>query len=169
MWPFRKKGDLFGFKRDKKGNLTFRLTDEEQQAVEDAFKMFEGYEVRPDAIDDLQKATTAFALSNYARKQVIISQIKSQKKDREKLLNKAIGAIAKAYSIYQLPIYIYDLACFMEMVGRMDKARHIFRDFLEKQSQFKPKQLDKSLLEQRDIDEAIKDAKVKVKQLNRAR
>lgn len=43
MWPFRKKFDLLGFKKDKEGNLTFDLTEEEQQEVENTFKMFEGY------------------------------------------------------------------------------------------------------------------------------
>jgi len=163
MWPFRKKFDSLGFKKDKEGNFTFDLTEEEQQEVENTFKMFEGYKAHPDVVEDIQKGATAFALSNYAREQVIMSEIKSQKENREKLLEKAIAAIAKAYSIYQLPIYIYDLACLMEMVGRMDEARHTFRDFLEKQSQFKPKQFDEIFLKQRDINEAIKDAKVKLK------
>ena len=163
MWPFRKKFYSLGFKRDKDGNLTFDLTAEEQQEVENTFKMFEGYKAHPDVVDDIQKGTTAFALSNYAKQQIVMSEIESQKENHKKLLEKAIASIAKAYSIYQLPIYIYDLACFMEMVGRMDEARHAFRDFLEKQSQFKPKQLDELFLKQRDIDEAIKDAKVKLK------
>jgi len=163
MWPFRKKVGLLGFKRDKEGNLIFDLTEEEQQEVENTFKMFEGYSAHPGAVDDIQKGTTALALSNYAKEQVVISEMESQKEYREKLLEKAIAATAKAYSIYQLPIYLYDLACFMEMACRVDESKQAFRDFLKKQSEFKPTQLDVLFLRQRDIDEAIKDAKVKVK------
>lgn len=161
MAPFRGKRDLPGFRKDKEGNFVFDLTEEEQQEVEDTFKGFEGYKFNPAVADDIKKGTTAFALSNYATAQVGMSEIESQKEKREKLLEKAIAAIAKAYSIYQLPIYIYDLACFTEMAGRIDVARNLFREFLKKQLKFKPGQIDELLFKQRDIDEAIKDAKTK--------
>lgn len=161
MWPFGKKHDLPGFKRDEKGNLTFDLTEEEQQEVENTFKMFEGGLFRSDVANDMQNGITAFALSNYVTRQVMMSEMESQKENREKILVKAIAAIVKAYSFYELPIYIYDLACFMEMAGRIDVARDIFRDFLKKQTEFKPGQIDELLLKQRNIDEAIKDAKAK--------
>ena len=163
MWPFSKKLNLLGFERDKDGNLIFNLTEEEQQEVENTFKLFEGYKVHPDAVDDIQKGTIAFALSNYAKELVVISEMESQRENREKLLDKAMAATAKAYSFYQLPIYLYDLACFMEMGSIIDESKQLFRDFLKKQSNFKPTQLDVLLLRQRDIDEAIKDAKGKVK------
>jgi hypothetical protein len=169
MWPFRKKINLLGFKKDKEGNLTFDLTEEEQQEVENTFKIFEGYYVHPDYVDDIQKGTTALALSNYAKEQVVISQMESQKENRKRLLEKAISATTKAYSIYPLPIYLYDLACFLEMVGKTVESKHAFRDFLKKQSEFKFKQLDVLFLKYRDIDEAIEDAKIKVKKLTKGR
>ena len=161
MAPFRKKHDLPGFRKDKEGNFVFDLTEEEQQEVEDTFKGFEGYKFNPAVADDIKKGTTAFALSNYATAQVRMSEIESQKEKREKLLEKAIAAIAKAYSIYQLPIYLYDFACLMEMTGKANLARNMFKDFLNKQLEFKPNKVDELLLKQRDIDEAVKDAKAK--------
>lgn len=163
MWPFRKKHDLPGIKRDEKGNLVFELTEEEHKEIEKAFKMFEGYMIHTNFVDDIQKATTAFALSSYAKKQVMMSEMESQRENRDKFLEKAIAAITKAYSIYQLPIYIYDLACFVEMAGRIDAARNLFRDFLKKQLNFKLGNIDELLMRQRDIYEAIKDAKIKSK------
>lgn len=49
------------------------------------------------------------------------------------------------------------------MSGRIDEARKIFRDFVKKQSEFKLGQIDELFLENRDIDESIKDAKIKVR------
>ena len=165
MWPFRKKQDLPRFKRDEKGDITFDLTEEEQREVEDALKMFEGYYIRRDIADDFQKGIVAFRLSSYARYQATMSELDFQKENRKKLLEKAIAAIMKAYSIYQLPIYLYDLACFTEMEGRVDAARDMFINFLEEQSEFKHGQIDKLLLEQFDFDinEAIKDEKIKAR------
>lgn len=119
--------------------------------------------VHPDYVDDIQRGTTAFALSNYAKEQVLISQMESQKENHERLLKKAISSTTKAYSIYQLPIYFYDLACFLEMIGKIVESKSVFRDFLKKQRQFKPKQLDVLFLKQRNIDDAIEDAEIKVK------
>lgn len=161
MWPFRRKGRLPGLTRDEEGNLAFELTEEEQQAIENTFKIFEGYGVHRDYADDIQKGTMAMALSNYAREQVMMCKMESQRKNRIKLLEKAIAAATKAYSFYQLPIYTYDLACFMEMSGRMDVAKGVFTLFLKQQLDYKPKQIDELFLRERDIDKAIEEAEAK--------
>jgi hypothetical protein len=162
MWPFRKKADYLGFEENEKGESSFTLTEEEQREVQHAFELFEGYKINPDVADDIQKGTTAMALSDYANEQVLISRMESQKQNRERLLEKAIAATIKAFSIYQLPIYLYDLACFMEMIGKVNESKDVFRSFLEKQSNFKPADLDMLFLKQRDIHESIKDAKMKL-------
>lgn len=166
MWPFSKEYDLTGLRRDDKGNIVFDLTTEEKQAVEDAFRTFEGSSVRPDVYDDFRNGTTALALSLYANKQALMSTIESSEEERKKLLDKAITAIGKAYSIYQLPIYIYDFACFLEKSNRWDLAKNMFKDFLKQQSKFKPRPLDEGFLRRRDIDAATKDAKVKLDPTN---
>jgi hypothetical protein len=161
MWPFGKKRSLPGIKRDKDGGATIELTEEEQQVIRDVFKEYEGYGIHRDYAADIYNATTAYALSLYAREQVEMSETESQKENRVELLEKALAAIIKAGSFYDLPIYFYDMACLMEMLGRFDLAKNGFRDFSRKQSEYKPKPIDDAFLKNRDIDEAIKDAKAK--------
>lgn len=163
MWPFKKHRDLPRIRKDEKGNIFFDLTYEEKQAVERVFKEFEGLAFHRDIADDFQRGMIAFALSNYVKGQVMLSEVDSRKKDKDILIEKAIAAISKAYSFYQLPIYLYDFACFIEMSDRIDVARDAFRDFLKKQSEFKSGQFDEIFLKERNIDEAIKDAKAKAR------
>ena len=158
MWPFRKGHKRPRIKRDKEGNPYLELTEEEKRAIEDTLKQFEGHGIHRDYYDDIISGATAFALANYATEQVIISETAARKEDRLVLLDKAIAAITKAYSFYELPIYIYDLACFMEMADRNDLARNVYRLFLDKQAEYKPRQMDEAFTKERDIDEAIKDA-----------
>jgi len=106
---------------------------------------------------------TAMGLCNYAKHQIIQSEFDSNKKKKKEFINKAIASVSKAYSICPLPIYMYDLACFMEMNDKNDEAKNAFKSFLELQENFKPSHIQEMLLnaQARDIDEAIKDAKVK--------
>lgn len=163
MWPFKKKRELQGIEKNKEENFTVYLTEEEKQAIDDIFKMFEGYGIHRDYTDDFQKGTIAYALSMYAKEQVMKSETESKKENRKIMLDKAIAAIMKAYNIYDLPIYIYDMACFMEMADRIDISRNGFREFIKKESEYEPRHIDEAFLKNRDTDEAIKDAKLKVK------
>ena len=160
---FNKKSEIFGIEKDKNGNLNFTLTEEEEQEVENTSKMFEVYALYPDFVDSIQNGSIAFALSNYAQSQVAMSEWPSNNENRKKFIEKAIASTSKAYSYYQLPIYLYDLACFMEFRGEADESKQLFSEFLKKQSEFKPNQIDEWILMDRDIDAAIKDASVKVK------
>lgn len=158
MWPFRKGHKRPRIKTNKEGNPYLELTEEEKQAIDDTLKQFEGYGIRRDCYDDMINGATASALANYARDQVTMSETATRKKNRLILLDKAIAAITKAYSFYELPIYVYDLACFMEMAGRNDLARNVYRLFLDKQVEYKPRETDEAFTKERDINEAIKDA-----------
>ena len=161
MWPFRKRHKRPRIKRDENGNPYLELTEEEKRAIEDTLKQFEGHGIHRDYYDDITSGATAFALANYATEQVMLSEDPTLEGNRLTLLDKAIAAITKAYSFYELPIYIYDLACFMEMADRNDLARNVYRLFLDKQAKYKPRQMDEAFTKERDIDEAVKDAKVK--------
>jgi hypothetical protein len=163
MWPFRKKPYLPGIKRHKDDSATIELTEEEQHAISVVARAFEGYGIHRDCVVDIQNAVTARGLSFYAREQVYMSEMESQKENRIKLLEKALAAIMKIFSFYDLPIYFYDMACLMEMLGRFDLAENGFREFLKRQSKYKPRPADAVLLSDRDIDEAIKDARTKAK------
>jgi len=156
-----KKLDLPGFKRDKKNNLIFDLTEEEQQEVKSYIEVFEEYKFRPDVVDNFQKGIAAFALSEYAAGQTVMLEAESSE-NREKLLEKAIAAILKAYSIYSLPVYIFQLACYFQLIGKIDEAREMFKDFLKKQSDFKPGKFDEIFLGRYDIDEIIEIAEANV-------
>lgn len=73
------------------------------------FDLLKGYTVHPGVADKLRQGLTARGLANYAADQVIYAEFRN--KNRDNCINKAIASIGKAYSIYQLPIYLYDLAC----------------------------------------------------------
>jgi hypothetical protein len=162
MWPFRKKDKLPGIKQDKDGDLYLQLTEEERQAVDEALKQFEGYGIHRNHYDDIISGATGFALKNYATRQLILSEKATRKENRLILLDKAIAAITKAYSFYELPIYIYDLAYLMETAGKNDLAKNVYRLFLDKQAKYIPKQIDEAFITERAVDEAVKDAEAKV-------
>ena len=158
MWPFEKKKKKLGFEFKKKGDITFELTPEEQAEIEDSFKMFEGYYVHPDFAENLQRGVTARALAGYASHQVTLSKLTSESTNREDLLDKAISSIAKAYTFHELPIYLYDFACLLEMRDKMDEAKELFKKFLLAQKNYTPNNIDTICLQDQDINEAISDA-----------
>jgi hypothetical protein len=168
MWPFSRKPNLPGFKRDDQGNLIFELTEEEKREVEKVFAMLKRPDgeivVKKEVADEIEKAMIAMGLFNCAKDQIMQSEFDSNKGKKMQFIDKAIASVTKAYTFCPLPIYMYDLACFMEMNGRNDEARIAFRSFLELQEKFSPSQTQGILLnaQQRDVDEAIKDAKAKI-------
>lgn len=168
MWPFSKKINLPGFKRDSQGNLMFELTDEEKREIQKSFDMFKspegGLYVKKESADELQNGITARSLFLYCLKQIKQFELEPNKNKKEEFINNAIASISKAYSFCPLPIYIYDLACFMEMNGKINEAKDTFESFIELQNNFNPNQIQEILLNNpaRDINEAIKDAQSKL-------
>lgn len=168
MWPFSRKTNLPGIKRDNRGNLTFELTEEEKQEVQKAFDVFKRpdgeFMVKQEVADEIQRGITSQGLFFYAKNQIIQSEFDSNKDKKEEFIKKAIASISKAYSFYSLPIYMYDLACFMEMNGKNNKAKKVFKKFLELQRKFKPSRIQKIFLstQLRDIDKVIRDAERKI-------
>lgn len=162
MWPFRNEQNLPGFSRDRKGIYTFTLTDEEQTEINKQFDLFKDFYVHPSAAERLRKGVMARGLTYYAQHQIMISGFEKQESDKKLLIEKAMAAALKAYSLYPLPIYLYDLASFTEMARDVTAAKEAFKKYLNAQSSFKPDQIDKIFLQERDVDEAIKDAKSKI-------
>lgn len=152
MWPFRKKVPPLGFYRDRSGALAFNLTPEEQREVDLTMKAFEGFVVNPQYAEEVRSSITARGLSNYAMSCVLAGQTEE-----------ALAAVTKAYSIFPLPIYLYDGACFLERMGRTREATHLFRKFLANESTFEATPIQRALLQDRDVAEALKDAKTKVR------
>lgn len=142
---------LFG-SRDKPVAQTFDLTDEEKLEVNKMFELLEGYAVHSSVADKLQQGLTARGLANYAADQIMSSEFRNE--NRDKCINKAVASIGKAYSIYQLPIYLYDLACYFELKNMATDARKMYELFLVRQAEYKNDQLDHIFLGERNIDEA---------------
>ena len=144
---------LFGSK-NKSATTTFDLTEEEILEVNKTFDLLKGYAVHPSVADKLKQGLTARGLANYAADRIMWAEFPSQQTERESNINKAVAAIGKAYSIYQLPIYLYDLACYFELKDMRNEAREMFERFLARQAQYKGDQLDQIFLGDRDVDEA---------------
>lgn len=158
MWPFKNKYEAFGFNKDREGNLTFALTEEEAKEVENVSKMFEEYAIHPDYYDAVQNAIIAHGLSNCANTQIMLANLGSNKDNRKNFIEKAFASMTKAYSHHQLPIYLYEGACLMVMLNKTEEARDYFSKFLKEQSEFEPNQIDELNLIHHDIETAIKDA-----------
>jgi len=170
MWPFRKKPNLPpGFKKDNQGNIMFELTEEEKQEVQKAFDMVKSFfggefGVKKEVADEAHGVIIAMGLSNYAKDQIMLSKLDPNKSRGKEFIDRAVDSITKAYSFCQLPIYMYDLACFIEMGGKNEIAKSAFRKFLELQRNFRPSQIQEMLLNvaRRDINKAIEHAEEKV-------
>ncbi len=168
--PFNKKHDLPWIKRDSAENVNLEFTVDEQHEIQKSFNYFlsDGQLYTPkECVDEVQKAIAARGLSNYAEDQASNASFVSDNKKQEEHMNKAIAAIWKAYSLFPLPIYIYDAACFIGMSCKYDAAVAAMKDFLKLQETFKPNQVHELFLSQRDINSAINDAKEKIRLYNR--
>lgn len=152
---------LFG-SRGKPTTQTFDLTEEEKLEVNLIFNLFKDYAVHPSVADKLTQGLTARGLSNYAADQIMKAECPGQNAGRENCINKAVAAIGKAYSIYQLPIYLYDLACYFESKNMGSEAEKMYELFLARQAEYKSDQLDQLFLGERNIDEAKRYASQKL-------
>lgn len=160
MGLFKKKGKYpGGLYKDKSGDFRFDLTEEEQRVVKDAFEMFKDYRVNPKYSNEIQAFITSYALFNLADSKRVFLNLEPKKK-QESILNELVSYLVKAYSIYQLPIYLYDLACIYEAIGKIDEAKNLFIKFLDDQSNYKPSQIGEDLMKipRRNIKESIKDS-----------
>jgi len=160
MWPFSKKPKV---KRTEPGRVALDITEEEQQEINKLFDSLKDYRVHPEFADKMTHGVTARGLAKYAADQIMMAELASQTNSREERIKKALVAISKAYSIYSLPIYLYDLACCLEIeVDGHDEAKNMFKLFLKRQHEYKADQLDEVLMGGRDIDDATKDAAEKL-------
>jgi hypothetical protein len=163
MWPFS-AADTPEIKQDVNG-VFIELNDEEQQEVKKRMDMLrgrteEGENVwREDVIDEVTRIVTSQGLLSYAMGEVFRFEDSGDKT----ALYRALSSVFKAYISYPLPIYIYDYAFLLAMDGRIDEARTGFSAFIEQQTNFQPNEFQELALDQRDINEAMKDARAKIK------
>lgn len=164
MWPFKKRSKLPGVEQQPNGQVSFTLTAEEQAEVDSFFRMMKESSqkteqgmcyIHPKA----HKAMTAWALISYAQSQVTLAEMADKGVfDKDFCFRKALAAATKAYSLHSLPIYMFDMGCIFEMLGDSASARDAFRSFLESQRKFKPSDVDRITLGQRDVEAAVREA-----------
>lgn len=114
-----------GISKDGQENLTFELTEEEKQEVSKVFHDVEDVSCEQGSqkgdmcvANEAFNGLTSLGLFNYAKDQIGLSEICSDHNKKGKFIDKAFAAISKAYTFCPLPIYKYDLACFVEMTGK---------------------------------------------------
>lgn len=157
MWPFKKKG----FSLDQLG-----LTPEEKREVSDFFHSYttpDGrYIGREAQSTSVIKGLVAHGLWKFAEQKIVSADFDFQSVHREALINKAISAVRKAYTIHPLPIYLYDLANYLELNGKTLAADEALQAFLKAQEQYEPEDHDEIFLHNRDLEAALADAKQKL-------
>ena len=164
------KLDLSGFYKDSNEQLRFILSEGEREAVENLFKMQKDMRWDPDYAEEVENGFTACGLFDYARDELSRIKIDSYREGekKEESIKNAITAILKAYHIYRLPIFLYDLGCCLEMIDMKSEAKNILKIFLDLQTSLKLTPLAKGFLvrclegNMLDIETAIKDATVKL-------
>lgn len=147
-----------------------QLTQEEEAAVHEMFGIIkdmlsdpEGeWRCRADDAEEINRSILAQGLWHYAHRQVVRSGYGFQPTPDKTLIEKAVSAVAKAYYAFQLPIFLYDVGSFFEMIGRTDRAREAFKEFLVNQSSFRASEIAQIWLNQRNVSEAVKDAAARV-------
>ena len=157
MWPFRKKE----FTLDQ-----FGLSPEEKREVSDFFNSYttpDGRYIGKEAQStSVLRGLVACSLSNLAEQRIAAADFDYQAIHREALIDKAINAVRKAYSINPLPIYLYDLANYLELNGKTLAADQTLEAFLQAQAEYEPQPHDDFFLHNRDLDAALADAKQKL-------
>jgi len=142
------------------------FTEEEQIAIENTYRLFKGHYVHPGCAEDFNSGLMAYSLSTYAADTYIFDVQSYQ--DSTPNLQKAISSITKAYSVHKLPIYLYDLANYLEREGKFAEAKNTYMKFLDAQSSYSIDPIGKMFLAQRDLEKAIKVAQSKVSYPNLA-
>jgi hypothetical protein len=114
---------FLGVKENSNGTIEFALTEEEQEQIDRTLDLFKDWRFHPEAAERVQHGIMAVALSKYAGTLVSRVNVLEEAEYKAKWLEiksdleKSVAATLKAYSLCRLPIFIYQRACFMEMLG----------------------------------------------------
>src|SRR5882672_1210547 len=123
------------------------LTPDEQAAVQNALTMFQEYNGAP----GVPEAITARALYHYAL-ELMSGATSAERSVQVRVLATAKVSMAKAYAIFPLPIFLYDLAGLESIAANHAKATDLYRAFLSTQSTFSPSPSATAILRERDLD-----------------
>ena len=167
MWPFPKTRSYPGVQKRANGEITFSLTEEEARETDLALSAFKGLLVHPEAAERVRNGTIAAALSRYAKDlitthclDVTESEYETNRRAIEDVIEKAVAAEWKAFSLYPLPVFLYHRACFLRMLGISDESKLLFASFLRRHSEFEMDDVDKAIstYEGSDISQALSHA-----------
>jgi len=158
MWPFKKKKELCGIRGDGKGAYTFELTEEEEEWVNAELSVFQGSGIHKDYYEEIKRCSLARSLVTYSSSQKSNALCADDKSRQKECFDKAIAAMTKSLSINPLPIYYYALAELFTLANRKDIAVDVYKKFLEEQSRFSPSVIEKVMLAEWDVEEAIRTA-----------
>jgi len=111
----------------------------------------------------VKDAMIARGLTEYAEELLTMKLREcSSSEEAALLMDKAINAQMKAYTIHNLPAYLARVADLFELSGDAAEARKFFSNFLREEAKFKPDEIDTMFLDQPgfDIPKAIALAKI---------
>jgi hypothetical protein len=168
-WPFKAPKTMPGMTVDSDGRTLLEFTQEEKAAVEAHFKLMNSILDQHKPIDGPEgewyfpgeevDCFVAVGLWYYAEDMILGLLTVEDPQERTSLLDKAFGAVVKAYSFCPVPILIYDAGWLTEMSGKPNNAADTFREFLSAQERYEPKPTHEPLLCLREVDYAIASAK----------
>jgi hypothetical protein len=152
MWPFRPRKKYGVWLTTEEAKYVSYWLQETEKLVRT-----KRLEKMPQEIHTkIDRAAVAFWLHKYSLKESLGPAV--GKPAEKKNLEKALGAIVKAYDIHPLPIYLYERAVIFDNLGHNEEAKVNFQKFLDTQNSFLPSHTD-SLIDARYIKLACGNAK----------
>jgi hypothetical protein len=142
----------------KDSDETIELTREEYDSIKNLSGQFEGCGVKKELMEEFKKAIYGEGLKSYAVKECAKHVLQNE----PEAIEKAIRAIIKAYSFYPLPIYVYELARYMELDGNFEEAQKAYKLFIEKTTDFKGNELSDIIQNIEETKWALEEAKRKI-------
>lgn len=169
MWLFKHKDSPQGFNPEH-----YNITPEEKEAIANAFRNFYSPDGRQIGLEahppEVTRGLVAYGLWMFAEQRIEGAEFIMHTPNRIEvgaMMDEAVQAIRKAHAIHRLPIYLYDMARYLQTKGNLRGARDAYRDFLMNQAQYRPLTYDDMFLRHRDIDQAIQDTNEQLAEIQR--
>jgi hypothetical protein len=125
--------------------VNFEFTEEELQVVRRTLRRYAevAREDAPEGMDTYvpkktKDAMTAQGLTEYVEDLMFKLRRCEGTADQAPLMEKAIQAMTKAYTIHNLPVYLFQIAGMFEFLDDTANAKAFFKQFLQAQNDFKP-------------------------------
>lgn len=139
--------------------VEIEFTEEEAEAINRKLRLFSAAAdaERPEGSETVVHrkfldAIYAQGLTEYAKESIL--DIDDSKSDEAlaSTIGNAMKATMKAYIIHHLPIYLFQAAGMLELLGDSAAAKELFGRFVREQRAFEPDQVDSIFLKQAGLD-----------------